>query len=256
MPYQISDGVRTYYQLIGKGPLLVLLHGWANRWEAWSPLIPELSKHYALLIPDLPGFGKSDEPQGEGWTTQDYAHWLSGFLSEFTKNKLYTLIGHSFGGKIGAVFCVSPHTKDQKPKRLILIGPSGIPNAMTKKNVVLSGITKAVPGVVKKVLPHAFVRKFYEKVIGETDYAYATPFQQKTLRKVLPEDITTELKNITIPTLIIWGDHDTSAQVAHAEVFHKTIPKSTLLIVKQAGHFPHIEQTEAVLEYVQSWMKI
>ena len=256
MPYQTSGGIRTYYQLIGKGPLLVLLHGWANRWEAWSPLVPELSTYYSLLIPDLPGFGKSVEPQTEGWTTQDYANWLSDFLPTFTKKSPYIVIGHSFGGKIGAAFCVSHRNHSQKPKQLVLIGPSGIPNTMTKKNAVLSNLTKAVPKVIKNALPKSLVKKFYEKVIGETDYAYATSFQQKTLRKILPEDMTSELKNITIPTLIIWGERDTSAQVAHAEVFHQTIPKSTLYIVKQTGHFPHIERTPEVLAYMKSWMKI
>ena len=73
-------GLTTKYEKIGAGPLFVLLHGWANNWEAWLPIVPALADRFTLIIPDLPGFGGSEGPQN-GWTTLEFAHWLSGFLS-------------------------------------------------------------------------------------------------------------------------------------------------------------------------------
>lgn len=254
MPIIQAGKLNTYYQQIGKGPVLVLLHGWANTWEAWSPLIPALSERYTLIIPDLPSFGRSETPMGGGWSTQDYAEWLSVFLQATIGSKSFVLVGHSYGGKIG-VYYTSRHMQPT-PKQLVLIGSSGIMNTLTPSKKIVSNLTKAAPRFLKNLLPHTFVRWFYEKIVGETDYVHANTFQKLVLRKILVEDFTDDMKNINLPTLIIWGDNDTSSPTERAEVFHRQINDSTLKMVANTGHFPHHEQPQQILAALKEFIRL
>ncbi|HEX4439090.1 MAG TPA: alpha/beta hydrolase [Thermoanaerobaculia bacterium] len=59
-----AGGVRLHYLVAGKGPALILLHGYAETSRMWRPIIPKLAERFSVIAPDLPGIGDSDVPQG------------------------------------------------------------------------------------------------------------------------------------------------------------------------------------------------
>lgn len=254
MPIIQAGKISTYYQQIGKGPYLVLLHGWANTWEAWASLIPQLSDDYTLLIPDLPSFGKSATPSRTGWNTKDYAEWLGEFLRATVGARPFALVGHSYGGKVGVYY--TSHNTSPMPQQLVLIGSSGVINALTPSKKLVSGVTRAIPRFMKDLLPSAVVKLFYEKVVGETDYVHANAFQKSVLHNILAEDFTDAMSNIKIPTLILWGENDTSSPTEKAEIFHRQIKNSTLQIVPGTGHFPHQEKTPVVYAALKEFIDL
>jgi len=58
-----AGGVRLHYLSAGKGPAIILLHGYAETSRMWRPLIPRLAERYSVVAPDLPGIGDSDIPK-------------------------------------------------------------------------------------------------------------------------------------------------------------------------------------------------
>jgi alpha-beta hydrolase superfamily lysophospholipase len=56
------NGVNIHYVIGGKGEPLVLVHGFGQNWYMWNRLLPELSKHFTVIAPDLRGVGESDKP--------------------------------------------------------------------------------------------------------------------------------------------------------------------------------------------------
>ena len=58
-----------------------------------------------------------------------------------------------------------------------------------------------------------------------------------------------------IPTHIIWGDGDRIIPPAYAEAFHRLIPGSTLTLIPNAGHLPHVERAEAVAQAIASFLR-
>ncbi len=58
------NGVNIHYVIGGEGEPLVLVHGFAQNWYMWNRLLPELSKHFTVIAPDLRGVGESDKPEG------------------------------------------------------------------------------------------------------------------------------------------------------------------------------------------------
>src|SRR5215510_15813973 len=60
-----SGGVKIHYVTAGKGPLLVMLHGFPDYWYTWRDQMPELAKHFQVVAIDLRGYNKSDQPKGQ-----------------------------------------------------------------------------------------------------------------------------------------------------------------------------------------------
>ena len=59
-----SDGVKLHYVTKGKGPLVVLIHGFPDFWYTWHRQMPELSKHFQVVAFDQRGYNKSSQPKG------------------------------------------------------------------------------------------------------------------------------------------------------------------------------------------------
>ena len=59
-----SDGVKIHYVTAGKGPLVVLIHGFPDFWYTWREQMPELAKHFQVVAIDMRGYNKSDQPEG------------------------------------------------------------------------------------------------------------------------------------------------------------------------------------------------
>lgn len=252
--HQVQVGGLPYkYEMIGSGPLLVLLHGWANTWEAWLPLIPKLSDHYTLILPDLPGFGTNHDYEG-GWTTLQYAQWLADFLKKIMtdhENQPLYLGGHSFGGKIAAFYCASGLTPTIE--RLILIDASGIPGKLSARQQLLQIASRLLPKRLKLKLSTRAKEKIYHALGAESDYLYANPLQQNTLSKILSEDITPILERIQTPTLLLWGTKNKFPPLSHGEIFHGKLKTSTLLTYT-SGHFPHHEYPDQVAQDILSFL--
>ena len=91
-----------------KGDTLVLLHGWGQNIEMMEPIGGNFLENDVIIF-DLPGFGKSEEPKTV-WTIKDYAECIHECLNKLNvKNPI--MIGHSFGGKITLMYASMYDTK-------------------------------------------------------------------------------------------------------------------------------------------------
>ena len=61
--YETVNGIKIHYVIGGKGEPLLLIHGFGQNWFMWNRLMPELSKHFSVIAPDLPGVGESGKPK-------------------------------------------------------------------------------------------------------------------------------------------------------------------------------------------------
>ena len=83
----------------GAGEPLLLLHGWPQHWLCWRQLIPELSKHYRVIAPDLRGFGWSEATK-DGYRKEDLADDVLALMTALGHER-FRMIGHDWGGWIG-----------------------------------------------------------------------------------------------------------------------------------------------------------
>jgi pimeloyl-ACP methyl ester carboxylesterase len=89
------NGVNIHYVIGGKGEPLVLVHGFGQNWYMWNRLLPELSKHFTVIAPDLRGVGESDKP-ADGYDKKTMATDIHELVKKLGYDKI-NLAGHDIG---------------------------------------------------------------------------------------------------------------------------------------------------------------
>ncbi len=89
------NGVKIHYVIGGKGDPLVLVHGFGQNWYMWNRLLPELSKHFTVIAPDLRGVGESDKPES-GYDKKTMATDIHELVKKLGYNNI-NLAGHDIG---------------------------------------------------------------------------------------------------------------------------------------------------------------
>jgi len=109
-----QDGRSLFYREEGSGLPVLLLHGFAEDGHIWDELVPRLSSHCRLLIPDLPGSGRSTLLPGEP-SIDSLADTIGAFIDQLGLDTC-VLIGHSMGGYVSLAFA------EKYPRRLKAFG--------------------------------------------------------------------------------------------------------------------------------------
>ena len=89
------NGLNIHYLIGGTGEPLLLIHGFGQNWFMWNRLLPELSKHFTVIAPDLPGLGESDKPD-TGYTKKQLAQDLHSLMQQLGFKSEY-VVGHDIG---------------------------------------------------------------------------------------------------------------------------------------------------------------
>lgn len=228
---KIKD-INVNYVQYGTGKDVILLHGWGQNIEMMKPLGDPLSKKYKVTILDLPGFGESEEPKN-AWTLNDYKEMLE-ILVEELKIKKPIIIGHSFGGRLAINY-----SSDNVIEKLVLFGSPIRPEkrADSLKVKTLKALKK-LPG-----MDH--IGEKMKKYIGSRDYKAASTIMRQVLVNTVNRDLTEQAQKIEEPTLLIWGDYDTEANIEDARLLEKIMPDAGLVVLP-GTHYAYLENLAQV----------
>ncbi len=92
------NGITMHYVIAGKGPMVVLLHGWPQTWYKWRYIIPALSEKYTVVAPDLRGLGETERTK-TGYDKKTISEDIAALIKHLGANKA-TVVGHDMGGKV------------------------------------------------------------------------------------------------------------------------------------------------------------
>lgn len=106
------NGINLHYVIGGEGEPLVLIHGFGQNWYMWNRLLPELSKHFTVIAPDLRGVGESDKPAG-GYDKKTMAVDLHELVKKLGYNSI-NLAGHDIGLMVGYAYAAQFPTEVKK----------------------------------------------------------------------------------------------------------------------------------------------
>ena len=241
---------------------VVLIHGFGGNKDNWTKMIAEWNDRYHVIAIDLPGNGESVSDKALGYSTTHQAEMLDSFLKE-KELKNFHLMGHSMGGAI-ALRYVGHHAK--YVSSLILIDAMGM--VQTKSDGV-----KLVEASDKNPLYDVCTEERLETLL---DYSmYKRPYffnmfkdtllenkcHRRELEKVMYEDLykdvdlSTVAKRVQLPTLILWGEKDRMTHVDNALLFHESIQGSQLVILKEIGHVPILEDPEQTADVIDKFIR-
>lgn len=238
------DGINVHYERYGneKGKTLVYLHGWGQNIEMMKPVGNPFASDFDIIIIDLPGHGKSSEPNSI-LQISDFVECVRSLIQKL-KIKKPILIGHSFGGKISLLYA-----SKYEVEKLVLFG-----SPFKKEIQKLSLKTKVLKKVKKVPGMHVF-EEFAKKHIGSTDYKNASPIMRQILVSHVNLDITEDVKKINCPTIIIWGTNDDQVDISRAYELESLIPDAGLVVYDGCSHYAYLENLDQTVRIMDSFLR-
>jgi len=251
-------GIATSVLQAGQGPPLLLLHGGIECGGVyWAPVISRLAERHLVVVPDVPGLGES-EPV-ERLDTVTFAGWFAALL-ELTCHEQPTVVAHSLLTTLAARFAAR---HGDRLRRLVLYGAPGIGRYRLPLELLAAAILfdlRPSPRSAERFSRLAFFdldrtrRRDPEWMEAFDSYTLsrgAVPHAKRTMRylirtctKQVPD---AELRQIGVPTALLWGRHDRFVPLRLAEGAASRLGWP-LRVIERSGHVPHIEQRDAFLD--------
>lgn len=236
----------------GEGPDVLLLHGWGCSTVHFMAVMDALCDVMRVTVIDFPGHGESGRPP-QPWGVPEYAQWTMDLLDALGIERC-AVIAHSFGARV--TLWMASHAPERFG-RLVLTGAAGLREEQKEQSGVaksahnlLQGMKKSgVFGKLSDVLNEAYVQKF-----GSADYKALDAEMRKTFVKVVNQDLSECLGAIASPTLLYWGEADTSTPLWMARKMEKEIPDAALLTVPGATHYAYLEQLPQFTHIVRHFL--
>ncbi len=232
------------------GEPLVLVHGFASSKENWILLLPFLTRHYRVFVPDLPGWGESSFHYGEVYGIEEQIVRFDDWAERYLPAQFH-LVGSSMGGGLGALYTA------QHPKRVLSLtlmnalgvaGPEKTPfeeglhqghNALIAHR--LSDVIRMMSTVTSHrrwVLTTMLVPLMYQELVMRR---HVNTHMFHELLERAPSGIFDGIADISCPTLVLWGEKDQILHQSCAQVFQQMIPHADVKVLKGVGHLPMVE---------------
>ena len=247
--YLNLNGNKIHYTDRGKGDVVMFLHGIfssLHTFEYWAYL---LAKDFRVITIDMPGFGLTKSNTKNNYSIPFYVEFINQFIVELGIDKL-NISGNSLGGWIAWEFAVA---YPKKVNKMILVNSAGYINSgkfplpfVLAKSPFLKNLFKV------EITPRRVVKFFINRVIIDKqvitdeliDRYYNIALRKENMQaflKIANSKLfqnTNLLRDIEIPTLILWGEKDLWISKEHAHWFKKDIQNSILKIYDNVGHVP------------------
>ena len=201
-----------------------MLHGYLSCKEAFIYQINYFSKYFKVVAPDMVGFNGVKMPYP--YSLDDYARDVKKIVSD--ENGKIDVIAHSFGARV--LFKTLP---DERIDRIVLTGAAGIkPRPSLKKSI------KILRYKIRKRL------KLSVKNFGSADYKALDGVMKESFLKVVNERLEDNIRSIQNDCLIVFGENDKETPPYMAKRLNKLIKNSSLVFIKDAGHFAFIDRPQ------------
>jgi pimeloyl-ACP methyl ester carboxylesterase len=253
------QGVSLEYDDIGNGVPLLLIHGFPLDRTLWRTQIAGLSQLYRVIAPDLRGFGRSSETDGDAVTMDQYATDLK-FLLDSVNVKQAVVGGISMGGYIALAFYAQ---YADRVTGLILANTRAVPDSEDGKEARLANAQK-----VGEVGTGFLVDTMAPKLLGPAAKPEIKIAMRTMMARQRPAGLMSALRGMaarpdraallrfaTVPVLIISGSHDVLIPPGDSEAMHALIPNSRLVIIPDAGHLSNLDKADAFNHVVREFYK-
>jgi pimeloyl-ACP methyl ester carboxylesterase len=240
----LINGIEMYYEIIGEGEPVVLLHGFLETGRMFEPFVDDLSQHYRLIIPDLRGHGGSTNPSND-FTMRQSARDVLDLMDYLALNKVKAI-----GVSTGAMTLL--HMATQQPNRI--------------EAMVLVGSGEYYPPECREILgsvsADAYPEAEWERLRGlhrHGDEQIRRLLDQFGSFKNSFDDMTFTppwLATIQARTLLVHGDHDWCFPVTMVAEIHEAIPNAYLWIIPNGAHWPiHGNQVPLFIETALAFLQ-
>jgi sigma-B regulation protein RsbQ len=257
---------RNHVKVGGRGTRPILFaHGFGCDQTMWRFVTPAFEDDYRIVLFDYVGSGRSDL---SAWNEERYSS-LDGYaqdvldICEELDLRDVIFVGHSVSSMIGVL---AANREPQRFSRLIMVGPSpryindgdyvggferedieGLLDLMDRNYI---GWASYLAPVVMKNEDRPELTQELNESFCSTDPKITRRFAQTTFLS----DNRSDLHQVRVPSLILQCSEDAIAPVAVGNFLHRTLPWSTLRVLKATGHCPHVSHPEETIETIRTYL--
>ena len=256
------DGERIHLVERGSGPPLLLVHGFPSNATAWSMVMDRLEPHFAMVAPDMVGFGQSTRRPRRPLGGEDYAIRLAGLLDALGLEHV-DVAGLSWGGSVAQRLAAR---YPERVDRLVLVASVSAARWLPLGTANLLGLAVAIrfPRVGRLA-----VRRFLNRVAGdprlpldELVRGYVDPLQEPntlaTLRRFVRDTAATapiDLGRVRAPTLVIAPQADRIVAPTVGAEIAASIPDARLEELPGVGHAVQFEDPSTVAALILDFLR-
>jgi magnesium chelatase accessory protein len=265
-----AAGLRWHVQIMGEGPVLLLLHGTGAATHSWAGLMPLLAKNYKVVAMDLPGHGFTDTPRGEGLSLPGMARLIGHLVAQLDLRPI-AIIGHSAGAAIGAELILTGAVSGAslialngafKPfeglaahvfpvvAKLVVLNPITI-FALAARGGDKARVRSLLDGTGSKLSANGITH--YAKLFGIAGHVNGVlgMMARWELGKLVPK-----LPNLKTPLTLIVGLGDKTISPDVSRHVASLVPGAILVELPKLGHLAHEEAPQVVAEAIENALKM
>jgi pimeloyl-ACP methyl ester carboxylesterase len=241
----LATGVRVQFAERGDrdGRPLVLLHGFTDSWFSFSRVLPDFPASWHAFAISQRGHGDSERP-ATGYTMPALAADAVAFMDAMALPPV-TLVGHSMGSLVAMQVALDA---PDRLTRLVLLGAATNMRSEEVMGLVreLDALGDTVPaefarGFQESTIHHPVPPEFLDRVVAESLEVPARVWRAAAAGQ-LAADYSGVLDRITLPVLVLRGDHDTIFPEQARHAVSAGLPKAVTKIYRDTGHAPHWER--------------
>ena len=261
----VVAGIKTHLVRAGAGDPVILLHGLGASSYSWRFAFVELSRHYEVFAPDLPGFGRSDKPRGFDYSIAGLHRWVLALMDRLGLEKA-RFAGNSMGGVITLWTAMDA---GHRVERMALLGTPGYPENRPKMLWPLGW--PVIGRLLERALGETTLRwmakttfvdqsKITEELISE----YLVPLKTadgrravaEFVRRAIPPDFKERIASyptLNQRALVLAGDADRMVGHRGAARLARELPRARLVYLERCGHAPQEDAPDRVIPILREF---
>ncbi len=250
---------------------ILYFHGFGDSMDGIYPFALHLTKHFNLVVPDLPGFGQSFKRKDLPHNYESYAEWIAEFAEAAALGPVH-VVGNSLGGAFAMMFA---QKRPDLVQSLTLINSAAITDFKNPSiyDEFLAGEIMFQVKTVEEfdrfwrrvfhrppVLP-PFVKDYLLRNFRENHEWYGHLIKQmfadipgKNHPRYKDLFMNQHMAKIKVPTLIIWGDRDSLFPLSFGQRGHKLLRNSRMVVLEGVGHAPQVEVPGLVARHLREFI--
>jgi pimeloyl-ACP methyl ester carboxylesterase len=284
--YANVNNIRLHYVTVGKGKLIMFLHGFPEFWYEWKNQLTEFGRDYQVVAPDMRGYNLSSKPADVAQYRIRYLIEDLRALAEHLGGKRFILVAHDWGGGVAWPFAIRhpeylekliiinavhpavfmrelrDNPAQQKASQYILVYRT--PKAeeiLSRNNYALPASSLLEDGLKQGYFTEEDKKAYIEAwsqpgaLTGGLNYyraAHLGPFTGESDASLSADP---SLFTVKVPTLVIWGEKDKWLLTGNLEGLEKYVPNLTIKRIPDGSHWVIHEKPALVNSYIREFIE-
>ena len=242
---------------IGEGPPLFLLHSLLSDRASFDAVAPKLSQSFRVIVPELPGFGRSQAVSG---SLADIADRMAEAVSDAAGGEDAIVLGNGYGGFVALQMAI----RHPKIATRLILADSGATfsedGRQAFRNIAAASSAKGLAALTDVAMRRLFAPEFQEANPAlmrdrREGFLKTDPEVFRAACDALAElDLRPELARVEVPVLVLVGEHDEATPPPMSQELAALLPDARLKIILGCAHVPQLQAPKLFLETIADFL--